>query len=227
MRALVKRAQVFARVSPAHKLQIVQALQDAGKVVAMTGDGINDGPALKAADVGIAMGRTGTDIAREVADVVLEKDNLDTLIIAIRDGRTIYLNIRKSVHFFLATNLSEIMLTFTAIAVGLGSPLTAAQLLWINLISDIFPGLALAMEAPEPDILERPPRDPQRPIFTGPRLQENGLRVRGHHGRRHGGLRLRHGALRGSRSQHHGLSQPHQRAAPARHQLPFGNPQHL
>lgn len=167
LRALVKRAQVFARVSPAHKLQIVQALQGAGKVIAMTGDGINDGPALKAADVGIAMGRTGTDIAREVADVVLEKDNLDTLIIAIRDGRTIYLNIRKSVHFFLATNLSEIMLTFTAIAVGLGSPLTAAHFLWINLISDIFPGLALALEAPEPDILERPPRDPQRPIFTG------------------------------------------------------------
>ncbi|MHB9075468.1 MAG: cation-translocating P-type ATPase [Desulfobaccales bacterium] len=167
LKALAKRAHVFARVSPAHKLQIVQVLQQTGKVVAMTGDGINDGPALKAADVGIAMGSTGTDIAREVADVVLEEDNLDTMIIAIRDGRTTYNNIRKSVHFFLATNLSEIMLTFTALTVGLGSPLNAMQLLWINLISDIFPGLALAMEAPEPDIMTRPPRDPQRPIFTG------------------------------------------------------------
>jgi Ca2+-transporting ATPase len=112
------------------------------------------------------MGSTGTDMAREVADVVLEEDNLDTLIVAIRDGRTTYNNIRKSVHFFLSTNLSEIMITFTALAVGLGSPLTAAQLLWINLISDIFPGLALAMEEPEPDVLARPPRDPQQPIFS-------------------------------------------------------------
>ena len=167
LKALAQRAHVFARVSPAHKLMIVQALQQSGQVVAMTGDGINDGPALKAADVGIAMGRTGTDIAREVADVVLEEDNLDTLIIAIRDGRTTYINIRKSVHFFLSTNLSEIMLTGVALMVGLGSPLTAIQLLWINLISDIFPGLALSLEEAEPDVLQRPPRNPHDPIFTG------------------------------------------------------------
>ena len=167
LRALAQRAHVFARVSPAHKLMIVQALQQSGQVVAMTGDGINDGPALKAADVGIAMGRTGTDIAREVADVVLEEDNLDTLLIAIRDGRTTYINIRKSVHFFLSTNLSEIMLTGVALMVGLGSPLTAIQLLWINLISDIFPGLALSLEEAEPDVLKRPPRNPHDPIFTG------------------------------------------------------------
>jgi Ca2+-transporting ATPase len=164
MKALCKRVHVFARVSPAHKLRIVQVLQGAGQVVAMTGDGINDGPALKAADIGIAMGHTGTDVAREVADVVIEDDNLETMIIAISQGRTIYNNIRKSVHFLLATNLSEIMVMFTAIAAGLGQPLSAIQLLWINLMSDIAPGLALALEPPEPDVLSQPPRDPGEPI---------------------------------------------------------------
>ncbi|MFP4477700.1 MAG: HAD-IC family P-type ATPase, partial [Desulfatibacillaceae bacterium] len=165
--ALSKKASVYSRVSPAHKLQIVHALQSDGTVVAMTGDGINDGPALKAADIGIAMGRSGTDVAREVADVVLEDDNLETLILAVKGGRTIYNNIRKSVHFFLSTNLSEIMLLSSGVALGLGTLLNPMQLLWINLISDIFPGLALSMEAAEPDVLDRPPRKPNSPLFDG------------------------------------------------------------
>ena len=165
LKALCEKVHVFARVSPANKLQIVQSLQSVGKIVAMTGDGINDGPALKAADIGIAMGHTGTDVAREVADVILEDDNLETMIIAISQGRTIYNNIRKSVHFLLSTNMSEIMVMFTAIAGGMGHPLNAMQLLWINLLSDIAPGLALALEQPEPDVLARPPRNPGEPII--------------------------------------------------------------
>ncbi len=165
MKALCEEVHVFSRVSPAHKLQIVQAIQSAGKIVAMTGDGINDAPALKTADIGVAMGNTGTDVAREVADVVLEDDNLETMIIAISQGRTIYNNIRKSVHFLLSTNMSEIMVMFTAMAGGLGQPLSAMQLLWINLMSDIAPGIALALEPPEPDVLSRPPRNPDDPII--------------------------------------------------------------
>ena len=166
LKALATKVHVYSRVSPAHKLKIVQALQSAGRVVAMTGDGINDGPALKAADIGVAMGQSGTDVAREVADVVLQRDNLETLIVAIEDGRTTYNNIRKSVHFFLSTNLTEILVMFGALAAGIGFPLNVMQLLWINIISDIFPGLALSMEPPEPDIMKRPPRDPQEPLFS-------------------------------------------------------------
>jgi Ca2+-transporting ATPase len=172
LKALSKSLHVFARVSPAHKLEIVQVLQETGRVVAMTGDGINDGPALKAAGIGIAMGHTGTDVAREVADVVLEDDNLETMVVAISQGRTIYNNIRKSVHFLLSTNMSEIIVMFACISAGLGEPLTAMQLLWINLISDIFPGLALALEAPEPDILSRPPRDPKEQILQPAALKK-------------------------------------------------------
>jgi len=163
---LVRKTHVFARVSPAHKLQIVQALQRAGKVVAMTGDGINDGPALKAANIGVAMGSSGTDVARSVADVVVEDDNLHTLITAVEQGRTIYANIRKALRFLLSTNLSEVEVMVAAVAMGAGAPLTPMQLLWINLISDIFPGLALALEPPETDVLKQPPRDPQEPIIA-------------------------------------------------------------
>lgn len=166
MKALAGRVHVFARVSPANKLQIVQALQSAGKVIGMTGDGINDGPALKAADIGIALGHTGTDVAREVADVVLEDDNLETMVVAISQGRTVYNNLRKSVRYMLSKNTAEILIMFTSLAAGMGQPFNVMQLLWINMISDIFPGIALAQEPPEPDVLLRPPRSPEEQLIN-------------------------------------------------------------
>lgn len=173
--ALAQRVEIFSRVSPANKLQIVQGLQQAGLVVAMTGDGINDGPALKAADIGVAMGDGGTDVARSVADVVLEDDELRTMIVAVSRGRTIYGNIRKSIHYLVSSNMSEIGVTFLAVAGGLGQPLNTMQLLWINLLTDVLPALALAMEAPEPDVLQCPPRDPAIPILSGEDFKRYGL----------------------------------------------------
>jgi Ca2+-transporting ATPase len=168
---LAKDVHVFARVSPAHKLKIVRALQEAGYVVAMTGDGINDGPALKAADVGVAMGGGGTNVARDVSDVVLEDDNLHTMIVAVEQGRTIYNNIRKMIHFMVSTNLTEIEVMLAGIAMGWGEPLNPMQLLWINLVTDIFPGLALALEPAEPGIMQLPPRNPDEAIIEGRNLK--------------------------------------------------------
>lgn len=162
---LVQRVHVFSRVSPGHKLRIVQALQRAGLVVAMTGDGINDGPALKAADIGIAMGAGGSDVAREVSDIVLERDDLAVMLEAIEHGRVTYDDIKKAVRFILATNMSEILLTLCSVAAGVGEGLTPMQLLWINIVSDIFPELALAMQPPEHEVLERSPRDPSSKMF--------------------------------------------------------------
>jgi Ca2+-transporting ATPase len=175
LRSLAQRIDIFSRVSPAHKLRIVQALQRAGRVVAMTGDGINDGPALRAADIGIAMGRDGSQLAQEVADIVVRDDNLQTIIIAVEQGRAIYDDIKKAVHFILASNTSEIAVTLLATAIGAGEPLNPIQLLWINLVTDIFPELALSVELPEADVMSRPPRDPQAPMFSRTDLQRIGV----------------------------------------------------
>ena len=170
--ALAAEADVFARVSPAHKYQIVRALQAAGHVVAMTGDGINDAAALRAADIGVAMGARGTDLARDVADVVLLQDDFAALLGAVAQGRAIHANVGRSLRFLLSTNFSEIMATLGALAIGMPRPLSAIQLLWINLLSDVAPALALAVEPADRAVMERPPRDPAAPMLSGADLRE-------------------------------------------------------
>jgi Ca2+-transporting ATPase len=164
--AIAANPHVFARVSPVDKLEIVRALQADGHIVAMTGDGINDGPALKAADVGVAMGAGGTDVAREVADIVLATDDLDGVIEAVRLGRATYSNIRKVLHYLISTNAAETIVMLGAAVAGWPEPLKPMQLLWLNLVTDVLPGLALGLEPPEPDVLEDPPHDPRAPILA-------------------------------------------------------------
>nr|MBO2471967.1 calcium-translocating P-type ATPase, SERCA-type [Bacillota bacterium] len=163
----VKVVSVFARVSPEHKLRIVRALKANGAVVAVTGDGVNDAPALKGADIGCAMGISGTDVSRAAADMVLADDNYATIVAAVREGRVIYANIRKAIHYLLSCNIGEIVAIFLGIALGLGSPLTPIQLLWVNLVTDGLPALALGVEPAEPSVMRRRPRHPKESVFSG------------------------------------------------------------
>ncbi len=162
----VQEADVFARVSPQNKVMIVDALRANGAVTAMTGDGVNDAPALKRADIGVAMGITGTDVSKEAADMVLTDDNYASIVAAVEQGRIIYANIRKFVFFLLSSNVAEIAIIFLATLAGLPTPLTAIQLLWLNLITDGAPALALAMEKGDPDVMQRPPRPKHEPIIN-------------------------------------------------------------
>jgi len=163
---LANTTDVFARVSPEDKLRIVEALQAVGEVVAVTGDGVNDAPALKRANIGIAMGRRGTEVAKEAADVVLADDNFGTIVLAIEGGRTIYSNITKFVHMMFSHNIGEVLMIFTAIALGWPLPLLPLQILWMNLVTDVFPALALAVEPPSPDMMKQRPRDPSGSLLS-------------------------------------------------------------
>ena len=162
----ISKYSVFARVSPEHKVRIVEAFQKTGAVVAMTGDGVNDAPALKKADIGIAMGKNGTDVAKNASDMILTDDNFVTIVEAVKEGRNIFENIKKAVHFLIATNIGEIVTIFMGLLLGIKAPLLAIQLLWINLVTDSLPAIAIGLEPPDKDIMNRKPRDSKKGIFA-------------------------------------------------------------
>lgn len=158
--------RVFARVSPEHKVKIVKAFKSHGNIVSMTGDGVNDAPSLKAADIGVAMGITGTDVSKGASDMILTDDNFSTIVSAVEEGRKIYLNIKKSIVFLLSCNLGEILTLFTAILLNWNSPLQPIHILWVNLITDSFPALALGVDKTKEDVMNNPPRNPKESIFV-------------------------------------------------------------
>jgi len=157
---------VFARVSPEHKVKIVKAFQKNGAVVAMTGDGVNDAPALKAADIGCAMGKSGTDAAKSAADMVIADDNFATIVEAVKQGRGMFDNIKKTIHFLLSTNIGEVMVVLIGFLIGVPTPLLAVHLLWINMVTDAFPALALGVDPIDPSVMKRPVRDPKKGLFS-------------------------------------------------------------
>jgi Ca2+-transporting ATPase len=166
LKNVVDEVQVFARVSPEHKLKIVQALQERGHIVSMTGDGVNDAPALKRADIGVAMGITGTDVSKEAADMVLLDDNFATIVSAVKEGRTIYDNIRKFVRFSVAGNIGKVLVMLLAPFLGKPIPLLPLQLLWLNLLTDGLLGLGIGVEHAESETMKRPPYSPKEGVFS-------------------------------------------------------------
>jgi Ca2+-transporting ATPase len=180
LRERARYVRVFARVSPEHKVRIVKALKANGNIVSMTGDGVNDAPSLQAADIGVAMGITGTDVAKGASDMVLTDDNFTTIVSAIEEGRNIYNNIKKSVIFLLSCNAGEIIAIFASILVGWPTPLIPIHILWVNLVTDTLPALSLGMEPGDPDVIKLHPRPPNESLFAhggGANVLGNGILI--------------------------------------------------